>query len=83
MDNFSRGLRNYGTPTGFGGANGLFGIIQRKHTETYGTRREDLGRISVDQRRSAQRNEHALAARADDDRRLYERARHRRSDLPL
>ncbi len=60
MDNFSRGLRNYGTPLGFGGANGLFGIIQRKHMETYGTRREDLGRISVDQRRSAQRNEMAL-----------------------
>jgi acetyl-CoA acetyltransferase len=60
MDNFSRGLRNYGTPLGFGGANGLFGIIQRKHMETYGTRRKDLGRISVDQRRSAQRNEHAL-----------------------
>jgi acetyl-CoA acetyltransferase len=60
MDNFSRGLRNYGTPLGFGGANGLFGIIQRKHMDTYGTRREDLGRISVDQRRSAQRNERAL-----------------------
>ena len=60
MDNFSRGLRNYGTPTGFGGANGLVGIIQRKHSETYGTRREDLGRISVDQRRSARQNEHAL-----------------------
>ena len=60
MDNFSRGLRNYGTPLGFGGANGLFGVIQRKHMETYGTRREDLGRIAVDQRRSAQRNEHAL-----------------------
>lgn len=60
MDNFSRGLRNYATPLGFGGANGLFGIIQRKHMETYGTRREDLGRISVDQRRSAQRNEMAL-----------------------
>jgi acetyl-CoA acetyltransferase len=60
MDNFSRGLRNYGTPLGFGGANGLFGIIQRKHMETYGTRREDLGRISVDQRKSAQKNAHAL-----------------------
>lgn len=60
MDNFSRGLRNYGTPLGFGGANGLFGIIQRKHMETYGTRLEDLGRIAVDQRRNAQRNEHAL-----------------------
>jgi acetyl-CoA acetyltransferase len=60
MDNFSRGLRNYGTPLGFGGANGLFGIIQRKHMETYGTRREDLARISVDQRRSAALNDHAL-----------------------
>lgn len=60
MDNFSRGLRNYATPLGFGGANGLFGIIQRKHMETYGTRLEDLGRISVDQRRSASVNERAL-----------------------
>ena len=60
MDNFNRALRNYGTPLGFGGANGLFALIQRKHSETYGTRREDLGRIAVDQRRSAQRNAHAL-----------------------
>ncbi|MBV2144906.1 thiolase family protein [Falsochrobactrum sp. TDYN1] len=60
MDNFSRGLRNYGTPLGFGGANGLFAIIQRKHMETYGTRIEDLGRISVGQRKSAQQNEAAL-----------------------
>jgi acetyl-CoA acetyltransferase len=60
MDNFSRGLRNYGTPLGFGGANGLFGIIQRKHSETYGTRREELGRIAVDQRRSALQNTNAL-----------------------
>jgi acetyl-CoA acetyltransferase len=60
MDNFSRGLRNYGTPLGFGGANGLFGIIQRKHMETYGTRRQDLARISVDQRRSAALNDYAL-----------------------
>lgn len=60
MDNFNRGLRNYGTPLGFGGANGLFGIIQRKHMETYGTRPEDLGRIAVGQRLSAQKNPAAL-----------------------
>lgn len=60
MDSFNRALRNYAAPLGFGGANGLFGIIQRKHMETYGTRREDLGRISVDQRRSAGQNEQAL-----------------------
>src|SRR3546814_430419 len=45
MDQFHVALRNYATPNGFGGANGLFGIIQRKHMETYGTRREHLGRI--------------------------------------
>jgi len=60
MDNFNRALRNYGTPNGFGGANGLFGIIQRKHMATYGTTREQLGRIAVGQRQSAQLNENAL-----------------------
>lgn len=60
MDHFNRALMNYGTPNGFGGANGLFGIIQRKHMETYGTRREELGRIAIGQRRSASRNDNAL-----------------------
>ena len=60
MNNFNRSLRNYGTPNGFGGANGLFGIIQRKHMAMYGTQREQLGRIAVDQRKSAQLNENAL-----------------------
>lgn len=60
MDFFNKALINYGTPNGFGGANGLFGIVQRKHMETYGTRREDLGRIAVGQRQSASRNPNAL-----------------------
>lgn len=60
MDQFSVGLSNYGTPNGFGGANGLFGIVQRKHMQTYGTTREQLGRICVGQRRSAQKNPNAL-----------------------
>lgn len=60
MDNFNRALKNYATPHGFGGANGLFGIIQRKHMETYGTKREQLGRIAVGQRASAMLNENAL-----------------------
>ncbi len=60
MDNFNRALKNYATPHGFGGANGLFGIIQRKHMETYGTRPEQLGRISVGQRASAVLNDNAL-----------------------
>lgn len=60
LDNFGRALTNYATPHGFGGANGLFGIIQRKHMETYGTTREQLGRIAVDQRANAQLNVAAL-----------------------
>lgn len=60
MDNFHLALRNYAAPLGFGGANGLFGIIQRKHMEKYGTTAEQLGRISIGQRRSAQKNPNAL-----------------------
>ena len=60
MDHFNKALINYATPNGFGGANGLFGIVQRKHMETYGTRREELGRIAVGQRASARRNDNAL-----------------------
>lgn len=60
MDQFHAALQNYGTPNGFGGANGLFGIIQRKHMETYGTTAAQLGKISIGQRRSAQRNPNAL-----------------------
>lgn len=60
MDNFNRALKNYGAPNGFGGANGLFAIIQRKHMDTYGTKPEQLGRISVGQRRSATLNKNAL-----------------------
>jgi acetyl-CoA acetyltransferase len=57
---FTGALSDYLTPHGCGGTNGLFGIIQRKHMERYGTRREDLGRIAVDQRANASRNDRAL-----------------------
>jgi len=57
---FTGALADYVTPHGSGGLNGLFGIIQRKHMERYGTRREELGRIAVDQRANAGRNDRAL-----------------------
>lgn len=60
MDNFNRALKNYGTPHGFGGANGLFALIQRKHMQAFGTTSRQLGRIAVGQRRSAGRNPNAL-----------------------
>ena len=60
MDRFNKALINYGVPHGFGGANGLFAMIQRKHMETYGTTREQLGRLAVDMRANARANPDAL-----------------------
>lgn len=57
---FTSAIENYLVPHGYGGPPGLFGIIQRKHMETYGTTREQFGRIAVDLRLNAQRNEAAL-----------------------
>jgi acetyl-CoA acetyltransferase len=57
---FTQSIADYLAPHGFGGTNGLFGIIQRKHMETYGTTRAQLGRIAVDQRANARMNEAAL-----------------------
>lgn len=52
--------RNYLTPFGFGGANGQFALVQRRHMHQYGTTREQLSNISVTQRKHAQLNENAL-----------------------
>ena len=60
MGNFNQALANYAVPHGFGGPNGLFALVTRKHMETYGTTREQLGRIAVGQRRSAGLNHNAL-----------------------
>ncbi|MSP83885.1 MAG: thiolase family protein [Alphaproteobacteria bacterium] len=60
MDRFNKALINYGVPHGFGGANGLFAMIQRKHMETYGTTRAQLGRLAVDMRANARANPAAL-----------------------
>jgi acetyl-CoA acetyltransferase len=58
--NFTGPIGDYLAPHGFGGMNGLFGIVQRKHMERYGTTREQLGRIAVHQRANAKDNEQAL-----------------------
>ena len=60
MSRFNSAIRDYVVPHGFGGLNGLFGIVTRKHMETYGTERRQLGRIVVDQRVSAGLNPQAL-----------------------
>src|SRR5580765_6589505 len=45
---FTSAVTDYLLPHGHGGPPGLHGIIQRKHMELYGTTREQLGRIAVD-----------------------------------
>ncbi|MCC7047054.1 MAG: thiolase family protein [Alphaproteobacteria bacterium] len=57
---FTGSFGDYVAPHGCGGMNGLFAIIQRKHAETFGTDRTQLGRIAVDQRANARANEFAL-----------------------
>lgn len=60
MDKLTGSIRDYLTPHGFGGPNGLFALITQKHMTQYGTTREQLGRICVDQRANARLNDHAL-----------------------
>lgn len=60
LDEFSPAIRDFMAPHGFGGANGIFALVQRQHSHLYGTRREQLGAVAVTQRRHAQLNENAL-----------------------
>ncbi|MGX1787107.1 thiolase family protein [Bosea sp. NPDC055332] len=60
ISNFTTAIANYATPLNFGGMNGFFSMIQRRHMHEYGTKREQLGRIAVDQRYNALRNPQAI-----------------------
>ena len=57
---FNTAMRRHLAPYGFGGANGLFALVEREHRHLYGTTREQLGKIAVTQRRHAQLNDNAL-----------------------
>lgn len=57
---FNTGMREHLAPYGFGGANGIFAMVEREHRERFGTSREQLGKIAVTQRRHAQLNPNAL-----------------------
>jgi len=60
LDSFTPAMRDYLAPHGFGGANGVFALVQRQHSHRYGTRREQLGRLAVTQREHALLNPNAL-----------------------
>ena len=60
LDSFTPAMRDYLAPQGFGGANGLFSLVQRRHSHLYGTKREQLGKLAVTQREHALLNSNAL-----------------------
>ena len=60
MNNFNSSMRDFIAPSGFGGTNGLFAMLQRRHMHEYGTTREQLAKLSVVQRHNASLNENAL-----------------------
>jgi len=60
MDRFNVSMRDYVACYGFGGANGLFALVEQRHRHEYGTTREQLGSLAVTQRRHAMLNPNAL-----------------------
>ena len=51
---------NYVDIYGYGGPNTLFGLVERRHMEQYGTRLEQIGKIAVSLRENAGPNPQAL-----------------------
>ena len=60
LDSFTPAIRDYLAPHGFGGANGIFALVQNEHASRFGTTRNQLGRIAVTQRDHARLNDNAL-----------------------
>lgn len=61
---FSNFARDASYPYGSGGPNSIFAMITANYMRTYGAKREDFGRIAVDQRTNALRNPNALFKKA-------------------
>ncbi len=60
LGGFSTFARDASYPYGSGGPNSIFAFITANYMRTFGARREDFGRIAVDQRSNALANPHAL-----------------------
>jgi acetyl-CoA acetyltransferase len=60
LDDFTPAMGGYLAPHGFGGANGVFALVQRQHQHRYGSRRDQLGQLAVRQRAHALLNPNAL-----------------------
>lgn len=60
LGSFSHFARDASYPYGSGGPNSIFAFITAHYMRQYGARREDFGRIAVDQRANALGNPHAM-----------------------
>jgi acetyl-CoA acetyltransferase len=60
LGSFSDFARDASYPYGAGGPNSIFAFITANYMREYGARREDFGRIAVDQRTNALKNPNAL-----------------------
>jgi acetyl-CoA acetyltransferase len=60
LGGFSNFARDATYPYGSGGPNSIFAMITSHYMRTFGARREDFGRICVDQRSNALKNPHAM-----------------------
>ena len=60
LGNFSNFSRDATYPYGAGGPNSVFAFITDNYMRSFGARREDFGRIAVDQRTNALKNSNAL-----------------------
>jgi acetyl-CoA acetyltransferase len=60
LDHFNTSVRDFMSPQGFGGANGMFALHTRLYMERYGATREDFGRFCIALRANALRNPNAL-----------------------
>jgi acetyl-CoA acetyltransferase len=60
LDRFNGSVKDYMSPQGFGGANGMFALHTRLYMERHGARREDFGRFCIALRENALRNPNAL-----------------------
>lgn len=64
LGSFSNFARDASYPYGSGGPNSIFAFITANYMRTYGAKREDFGRICVDQRTNALGNPNAMFKKA-------------------
>ena len=85
LDRFNGSVREFMSPQGFGGANGIFALHTRLYMERFGATREDFGRFCIAQRTNALLNPNALMKKPLTLEDLFKKTKHKPSlyYLPL